>query len=78
MKFIALLIASLILVSIPIWGCSCANMGPNDGLVPRMSAQANLPYVPVLSSNGMLSAAPGSGATVSPLNETRKSYWNAQ
>jgi hypothetical protein len=54
---------------------SCAQVSPNDGLVPRMSAQANLPYTPTVLPNGMLGAASG-GATVSPLTETRKAYWS--
>lgn len=58
--------------------CSCAQQNPNDGLVPRMSAQANLPFVPQMESNGNLSLPlrASSGSTVSPLNETRKAYWS--
>lgn len=58
--------------------CSCVNMGPNDGLVPRMSAQANLPYSVDVAPTGTLRAqfAAPMGQTVNPLNETRKSYWS--
>lgn len=69
MKRFLLTLAGLMALS------SCAQVSPNDGLVPRMSAQANLPYVPVMTASGALMAAP-SGQMVSPLNETRKSYWS--
>lgn len=67
-----LLLLALIL---PLGLGSCASMGPNDGLVPRMSAQANLPYSVNVMPTGALMAAP-SGGMVNPLNETRKAYWS--
>ena len=55
---------------------SCAQMNSNDGLVPRMSAQANLPYTPNVMSNGLMASPSGVSAHVSPLAETRKAYWS--
>lgn len=68
---VPLLLAVLLCAAFP----SCAQMSANDGLVPRMSAQANLPYVPTVLPNGMLGASSGS-SSVSPLAETRKAYWS--
>lgn len=65
----------LLILLLPLVLGSCAQMSPNDGLVPRMSAQANLSYTPLVTPNGMLGASAG-GQTVSPLAETRKAYWS--
>jgi len=63
------------LILVPLALASCAQMNANDGLVPRMSAQANLPYTPNVMSNGLMAAPSGGGGT-SPLAETRKAYWS--
>lgn len=76
MKFITLLAVSTALILLPLCCASCAQMNANDGLVPRMSAQANLPYTPNVMSNGLMAAPSGGSANVSPLAETRKAYWS--
>jgi hypothetical protein len=79
MKRIAIFALGIILVGGAMWLLSsCAQMSPNDGLVPRMSAQANLPGVPQMDTNGNLSfpLRASSGSAVSPLAETRKAYWS--
>lgn len=76
-KFLFELFLGLVIVGMAIM-CfvGCAQMNTNDGLVPRMSAQANLPYTPAVAPNGLLAAPSGHTPTVSPLNETRKAYWS--
>jgi len=76
MKFCVMLALAIAILAVPFCCTSCAQMGVNDGLVPKMSAQANLPYSPVVTPSGTLLAAP-SGQMISPLNETRKAYWGA-
>jgi hypothetical protein len=76
MKIASVFFLSVLVVLLMFSCVSCAQQSPNDGLVPRMSAQANLSYTPVVTNSGTLMAAPSGGSTISPLNETRKAYWS--
>lgn len=68
----------LTILALAVFGlASCASMGPNDGMVPRLGAQANLPYIPTVQANGLLAAPDraSSGMMVAPLADTRRAFW---